>query len=238
LFTETSAGPNKKNARLLVIEDEPSIREFLTTHLERKGYEVQTAADGRKGLQAFYSWRPDLLLLDIVMPEIDGWEVLARLRATSQVPVMMLTALGMPHQKVRGLEEGADDYVTKPIALAEFTARVQSLLRRGIKPEFEEPYHDEVLSIDFQGHQVIKNGRHVELSPTEFRLLVILVKDKGIPVSPGRLLELCWDDGSGKQNGLRVYISHLRRKIGKDDHGRELLETVTGIGYRYRGQQE
>lgn len=219
---------------ILVVEDEATIRELLEAMLEPQNYAVRTAGDGQEGLRAFFSWKPDLVFLDVMMPKMDGWKLLERIREVSDVPVIMLTALGMEHEKVRGLKGGADDYLTKPVSQGELLARVEAVLRRNKKASFVESYRDSLLHLDFERHMVLKSGQEIDLSPTEFRLLTTLVKHKGTVMSVERLLDTCWEDGIGRPDNVRVYVSYLRRKLGSDVKGRDLIETVREFGYRYR----
>ena len=158
-------------ANILVVDDEENFRELLLFLLNSAGYAVRTSADGQGGLKAFLSWRTDLVVLDIVMPRMNGWELLERIRSLSKTPVIVLTCLGEEAQKVRALRGGADDYLAKPFGPAEFLARVESVLRRARGPAgIEELYKDPALDMDFERHRVRIRGREVQLSPLEFRL--------------------------------------------------------------------
>jgi DNA-binding response OmpR family regulator len=152
-------------ANILVVEDEATIRELLEAMLEPQDYVVRTAADGQEGLRTFFSWKADLVFLDVMIPKMDGWKLLERIREVSDVSIIMLTALGMEHEKVRGLKGGADDYLTKPISQGELLARVEAVLRRNKKTTFVESYHDSLLLVDFERHVVLKSGQEVDLSP-------------------------------------------------------------------------
>ena len=222
--------------RILVIDDSETERALLTSRLESSGYVVSVAPDGRAGLRALYELRPDLVLLDVVMPGIDGWKTLELIREISDVPVIMLTGLDSEIERVRGLRGGADDYVGKPFGQAELTARIEAVLRRmGEKSTVREVFEDGVVFIDFEAHEVRVHGEAVTLTPLEFRLLAALTENSGLVLSRDRLLELVWGmayGGAGDQ--VKLYVRYLRAKIERDPTHPELIETVRGYGYRYR----
>ena len=222
--------------RILVIDDSETERALLTSRLEHSGYVVSVAADGRAGLRALFELRPDLVLLDVVMPGIDGWKTLELIREISDVPVIMLTGLDSEIERVRGLRGGADDYVGKPFGAAELAARIEAVLRRSReKPTVREIYEDGLVFIDFEAHEVRVHGEAVDLTPLEFRLLAALTENRGVVLSRDRLLELVWGisyAGAGDQ--VKLYIRYLRQKIERDAKMPELIETVRGVGYRYR----
>ena len=224
--------------KILVIDDEEDIRLVVTTRLERAGYATIVAADGREGLRHFYNERPDLVILDVAMPEMDGWQVLERLREVSNVPVLMLTAAAQERDKVRGLRGGADDYITKPFSGEEFLARVEAALRRAsAPPEISENsvYQDSEVTIDYPKHEVAVRGQPVELTPTEFRLLGTLTENAGRVLSQDQLLDRVWgQDYVESADVVRLYIGYLRRKIERDSSNPKLIETSRGFGYRYR----
>ena len=230
----------KKN--VLVVEDDEDVRTLVGTRLRRAGYNVIVAADGLEGLRLFYGNRPDLVLLDVAMPVMDGWQVLERLREVSNVPVLMLTAASEERDKVRGLRGGADDYITKPFAGEELLARVEAALRRAaIQPEESavNDYRDAELTIDFLRHEVLVRGEAVNLSPTEFRLLGALTRSAGQVLSQDQLLDHVWGEEYAESlDVVRLYIGYLRRKIELDSRNPRLIETVRGFGYRYRKQAE
>ena len=224
-----------KGAKVLVVDDDPDIRELVRELLERAGYQVSSAADGRDGLRVLYETRPDLVLLDVNMPELDGWATLARIRDLSEVPVIMLTARTGELEKVRGLKAGADDYVTKPFGRQELLARVEAILRRGGGPPQMVPsYTDANLSLDFAQRQVLVGGRPVSLTPLEFKLLATFVRHPNQVLSREQLLELVWGDPYGvSADQVKIYVGYLRKKLGGDVEGGP-IETVRGFGYRYR----
>ena len=223
--------------RVLVIEDEADIALGIRTLLDRSGFQVTTAANGRDGLRAFHGKRPDIVVLDVGLPEMDGWTVLDRIREMSEVPVLMLTAHGQEADKVRGLRAGADDYLTKPFSKAEFVARVQALLRRsaGADKETAEVFDDGTVRVNFAAHEVAVAGAPVELTATEYRLLAVLVRHRGQVLSPTKLLELVWSDPLGiGPDRVKYSVMRLRRKLGGAAGADSLIEAVRGFGYRYR----
>ena len=218
---------------ILVIEDDAEIRELVRTVMERQGLNVVEASDGREGLRSFYEAKPDLVILDIGLPEVDGWTALERIRELSDTPVMMLTAADQELEKVRGLRHGADDYVTKPFGRLELQARVEALLRRGVKEEDEvRTISDETIEIDLAARETRVAGKSVELTPTEFKLLVALARHPDQVLSPAQLLSMAWGDSSGDPQRVKLYVSYLRRKVA-DAAGIDPVRTVRGFGYRY-----
>jgi DNA-binding response OmpR family regulator len=226
---------------VLVIEDDKDIALSLRIVLERGGFGATLAASGRDGLREFHSVRPDLVILDVGLPEMDGWTVLERIRDLSDVPVLMLTAHGQEADKVRGLHGGADDYLTKPFGNDELTARALALLRRrqpaGTREaEAPEVFDDGNIEVDFAAREVRVNGEPVALTPTEYRLLAALIRHQGQVLSAQTLLDLAWSDplGIGPER-VKYTVMRLRRKLGA---GKETaaspIEAVRGFGYRYR----
>ena len=233
-MTDTATGQ-----LVLVVDDAIDIRDMLRDVLEAEGYAVATAANGLEALRAVYQSRPALVISDIAMPEMDGWTFLERLREFTEIPVIMLSALGEERDKVRGLREGADDYVVKPVMRAELLARVEALLRRTRSDETEGAavYHDAALYVDFERHEVRVHGDPVELSAQEFRLLIALIRHPGAVLSPDRLLELSWGMSEGGPENVRVYIGYLRRKLEPDPDVPPMIETVRGFGYRFNARR-
>ncbi len=224
-------------ARVLVIDDDADIRGLVTELLERAGLSVEQAEDGRSGLRALHKTPPDLVLLDVSMPDLDGWQTLERIRDLSEVPVLMLTARGEELERVRGLQAGADDYVVKPFGRQELLARVQALLRRAGREgsQQQEHYMDDHLMIDFGQRAVIFDGRAVSLTPLEFRLLAAFVRHPRQVLSREQLLELVWGDAYGVSGDqVKLYVGYLRRKLAPEDRAGVPIETVRGFGYRYR----
>jgi DNA-binding response OmpR family regulator len=222
-------------ARALVVDDEADIRGLLRQLLERAGYDVVEAENGRAGLRELHARPPDVVLLDVAMPELDGWETLERIRDLSDVPVLMLTARSGELEKVRGLKAGADDYVTKPFGRQELLARLEALLRRaGPSEERPETYADALITIDFAQREVTAGGAKIELTPLEFRLLAAFVRNPNQVLSHDQLLELVWSDSlGGSRSRIKLYVGYLRGKLSTA--GVEVpIETVRGFGYRYR----
>ncbi len=224
--------------RVLVIEDDADIALGVQTVLGKSGFAVTTASEGREGLRVFHNERPDIVVLDVGLPEMDWWAVLERIRELSEVPVLMLTAHGQEADKVRGLRGGADDYLTKPFGNAEFVARVQALLRRQHAADaMPETFDDGCVEVNFVTHMVLVDKVPVELTPTEFRLLAALVRHRGQVLSPVKLLELAWSDPFGiGPDRVKYSVMRLRRKLGAQAGGDSAIEAVRGFGYRYRSQ--
>ena len=223
-------------SRILVVDDDPDIRLLLLELLERAGYEVETAEDGRSALRSFYENPPSLVILDVSMPDMDGYQMLERLRDLSDVPVLMLTARSQELEKVRGLSAGADDYVPKPFGRQELLARLQALLRRtGGRTEVVEAYADDFVEIDYAQRSVVVQGRTVQLTPLEFKLLAAFVQNPSQVLSRDQLLELVWGDPYGVSGDqVKLYVGYLRRKLVPDAPETAPIETVRGFGYRYR----
>jgi DNA-binding response OmpR family regulator len=226
-------------SRILVVDDESDIRGLVRELLERAGHEVHEATDGNDGLRAFYAWQPELVILDVTMPGLDGIATLQRIRDLSDVPVVMLTARADELDKVRGLRTGADDYVTKPFGRQELIARVEAQLRRGSGVQAqEETYDDSFLQIDHARRSVVAGGRPVELTPLEFSLLVALVRNRNHVLSHDQLLELVWGGKRGTaRDQVKLYVGYLRRKLGDDATGESPIETRRGFGYSYRTRE-
>ena len=223
--------------RVLVIDDDGDVRALVVGLLERAGYEVNEASDGRDGLRAVFSDRPDLVLLDVTMPGLDGWGTLERIRELTDVPVLMVTARSDELEKVRGLKAGADDYLTKPFGRQELLARVEALLRRKRRTEDELPtvYADDAITVEFAQRFAQSGGVDLRLTPLEFRLLSAFVKHPNQVLSREQLLELAWGDPYGvSEDQVKLYVGYLRKKLGTDPAEESPIETVRGFGYRYR----
>jgi DNA-binding response OmpR family regulator len=222
-------------SRILVVDDDDDIRGLLRSLLERAGHEVTDAPDGRAGLRALYSDSPDLVILDVTMPALDGWATLERIREVTDVPVLMLTARDAELERVRGLQSGADDYVVKPFGRQELVARVDVLLRRPRSGRGEETYADGRLSISFTQRAVRYDDREVALTRLEYRLLSAFVRHPNQVLSHDQLRELVWGDNlSTSRDEVKLYVGYLRRKLAPDAPRTTPIETVRGFGYRYR----
>jgi DNA-binding response OmpR family regulator len=228
--------------RVLVVDDDDDVRALVGELLGRAGARVREAHDGREALKVLFDARPDLIVLDVAMPDLDGWQTLERIRDMTDVPVLMLTARDNELEKVRGLQGGADDYVTKPFGRQELLARCAALVRRTRRvagaggPEVRETHADSLVHIDVANARVEVAGVEVTLTPLEFRLLLAFVRHPEQVLNRDQLLELVWgDSGAVASEQVKLYVGYLRRKlepaIGAGDGP---IETVRGFGYRYR----
>jgi two-component system KDP operon response regulator KdpE len=222
---------------ILIVDDEPRMVRFVRMNLELEGYRVAEAGSGLEALDKVRDELPDLVLLDVMMPEMDGFETLARLREISTVPVIMLTVKGDEEDRIRGLELGADDYVTKPFSPRELASRIRAVLRRA---EMPSPLAkttikiDDRLQIDLRQREVIVNGEHIGLRPTEYRLLYHLVNNAGWVMTHEMLLSKVWGYEYREESGLlRLYITYLRQKIEPDPSHPRYIHTERGVGYRF-----
>ncbi len=220
--------------RVLIVEDDPDVRAALTRALGFEGYEVDTASDGGRALAQIEEGEPDAIILDVMMPFVDGLETARRLRAHGyRTPILMLTAKGEVGDRVDGLDAGADDYLTKPFALEELLARLRALLRRS-HHEMSDVLTGAGLEMNLGTREVTRNGESIPLTKTEFDLLEALMRDPGKVVSRARLYEEVWGiDFETSSNSLDVYIGYLRRKTEADD-GPRVIHTVRGVGYVLR----
>ena len=221
--------------KVLVVEDEAAVSDFLRQALEENGYTVTVADRAEKGLVEAEKTQPNLVVLDAMMPGMDGFEFLKRLRTKTDTPVLMLTALAGVDDRVKGLDAGADDYLAKPFRLEELLARVRALLRRSKADSTSVSCAD--LHIDLITRRVTRGGRQVFLSGTEFSLLELLARHLDEPVSKAMMLERVWDDGERDANLVEVYISYLRSKLERGGLPR-LVQTVRGKGYRLSDHAE
>ena len=224
-------------AKILLIEDEEDVVVLLRFRFEQEGYEVLSATNGVEGLRILQQEHPDLVLLDVMMPRMNGWETCKRIRQYSDVPIIMLTALGQETDIVRGLELGADDFVTKPFSLTELVARVRAALRRGRQPLSENVtvQIDERLIVDRAQRQVVVDGQKTELSPTEFRILDCFLDNQGRILTHQSLLTQVWGwEYLDETDYLKVYIHHLRKKIEENPGKPSYIVTERGLGYRFQ----
>ncbi len=225
-------------ATVLVVDDEPNILSVVQAYLQQEGFTVYTAADGLSALKAARAYRPDLIVLDIMLPGLDGIEVLRRLRQESNVYVLMLTAKADETDKIVGLTMGADDYLTKPFSPRELVARVKAILRRGRGVgQDEAPLNFRRLRIDPEARQVWKDDRPVELTPIEFDILLALARHHGRVLSREQLIEHVWGyDYYGDERVVDVHIGRIRKKIEDDPAHPTWIITARGIGYRFEGE--
>ena len=224
--------------RILVVDDEPRMIGFIRMNLELEGYQVLEAHTGLEALEIIRTQLPDLVLLDVMMPELDGFETLRMLREFSNVPVIMLTAKGEEDDKVYGLELGADDYVTKPFGSRELSSRVRAVLRRAEMPTTSPDQAilkiDDRLSVDFNRREVIVNGERIKLRPTEYRLLYHLIENAGWTVPHEQLLAKVWGyEYRDETHYVRLYVNYLREKIEEDPSDPKYILTERGVGYRF-----
>jgi two-component system KDP operon response regulator KdpE len=225
--------------KILVIDDDPAFVRLVEQVLTQKGYEVLSASSGGEGLRLLFVHRPDLVLLDVVMPGMDGWQTCSRIRDISDIPIIMLTA----HEKteediVRALDYGADDYLIKPVRSRELVARVRAVMRRAELPARERgsiTYSDGFLTVDITERKVLVNGEQVKLTPIEFRLLTLLLQNAGRILTHRQLLEKVWGwEYIDDVDYVRIYVWHLRQKIEPDPSQPKYVITESGVGYYFR----
>jgi len=227
--------------KILIIDDEPAFLNLVEQVLTQKGYEILTARSGREGLRLIFDQRPDLVLLDVVIPGVDGWQVCSRIREISDIPIIMITGRYKSEEDVvRGLDYGADDYLTKPLGSRELVARVRAVLRRAELPSSQDIrqgviYSDGLLSVDITERKIIVNGKRIKLTPREFRLFTLLVENAGRILTHKQLLEKVWGwEYTDDLDYVRIYISHLRQKIEPDPSLPRYIITEPGVGYSFQ----
>jgi DNA-binding response OmpR family regulator len=220
--------------RVLIVDDDRALLELLTDYLGRTGHEVLAAPGGQAGLAILAESAPDLVILDVTMPGLDGWQVLARIRAISSVPVIMLTARGEESDVLRGFAGGADDYVTKPFSFAQLAARIKAVLDRA-SPDRAEPstvLRGSDLEVDIDRHRVLRGGEAVELTPTEFQILVTLLQQPGRVLSARQIVAAVWGSEYAEETGyIRRYVWHLRQKLERDPHEPRYIVNERSVGY-------
>lgn len=222
---------------VLIIDDDIDLTKIVQINLEREGFKTVVASSGVEGLQKAYSSQPDLVILDIMMPGMDGWTTCRRLREISDVPIIMLTARGMESDVVKGLELGADDYIIKPFGNKELLARINALLRRADASATKRPpiYSDGELVVDFVKRMVTVRDEQVDLTPTEFKLLSTFVQNEGRVLPHRFLLTQVWGpEYADEVNYLKLYVRYLRQKIEKDPSNPAYILTEWGVGYRFK----
>jgi two-component system KDP operon response regulator KdpE len=226
-----------KNKTILVVDDEERMARFIRLNLEHDGFQVVEAYRGMQAMQAYRDSLPDLILLDVMLPDVDGFEVLGMIREISQVPVIMLTAKGEEDDRVRGLELGADDYITKPFSPRELVSRVRAVLRRIEPASSDSPdviQVDSKLKLDFAKREIWLNGELVKLRPTEYRLLYHLAKNAGWVLTYDQLLSRVWGyEYRDEPHYVRLYINYLRQKLEEDPSNPKYILTERGVGYRF-----
>jgi DNA-binding response OmpR family regulator len=225
--------------RILLVDDELSVQKLLTYPLRKEGYDVIPALDGREALDRLREDNFDLVVLDVMLPRMDGFDVCRAIRSRSTVPIIMLTAKTEEGDKVQGLELGADDYITKPFSIREFSSRVKAVLRRAsfaeVEEQFEEPIDTGDLQIDFEKRSVVVRGEQAQLTYVEFEILAALARAPGRVFSRTMLLERVWGDAAYRDpRTIDVHIRHLREKLEAEPKTPELILTVRGVGYRFR----
>jgi two-component system KDP operon response regulator KdpE len=229
--------PSFAGLQILVVDDEQRMIDFIRLNLELEGFQVFEAANGVEALDKVRKHILDLIILDVMMPQLDGFEMLRMLREFSTVPVIMLTAKGEEEDKVHGLELGADDYITKPFSARELVSRVKAVLRRSqslVEPGEAVLKIDDRLSVDFNRREAIVNGEHIKLRPTEYRLLYHLIENTGWTVPHEQLLAKVWGyEYRDETHYVRLYVNYLREKIEEDPSNPRYILTERGIGYRF-----
>lgn len=243
---KTSKNSRHNAYRVLVVDDEIRMIGFIRMNLELEGYQVVEAHNGLEALEAIRTKLPDIVLLDIMMPDLDGFETLRMLREFSTIPVIMLTAKGEENDKVYGLELGADDYITKPFGPRELSSRIKAVLRRAEMPSSAPSQAvlriDDRLQIDFNRREVIVNDKHVKLRPTEYRLLYHLIENAGWTIPHDQILAKVWGyEYRDEAHYVRLYVNYLREKIEEDPANPKYILTERGVGYRffdYKNQSE
>ena len=226
------------NTKVLVVDDDPALLPLIEYTFAREDYEVHCASDGKEALRQFFAHHPDLVILDIMMPRMDGWETCRRIREVSDVPIVMLTARGQDEDVIRGLEYGADDYLTKPFSIKVLVAHARAVLRRAALPPVDDSesttYADDYLTVDLKERRVTAQGEMVKLTPTEYRLLAYLVQNAGRALTFSQILQSVWGwEYQDDVDYVRVYIWHLRQKLEEDPKNPKYIQTETGVGYRF-----
>ena len=221
--------------KLLIVEDDPTLERLICEYCEEQGYQTLSAGTGEEALREVELGQPDLIVLDVMMPGMDGWEVIRRLRTTSNVPVLFLTGKGTPDDVIQGLKLGADDYIKKPVSLEELGLRIAAVLRRARPGDgASDQFDDGVLQVDMAKHTVTLNGETVRLTPTEFRLLSYLMRNRHRAVPRQELLTEVWGPSYGDDvSNLQVYIRYLREKLGDTGNPPVYIHTTWGVGYRF-----
>jgi DNA-binding response OmpR family regulator len=226
------------SARILIVDDDRTLLMFIQEYLEREGFTVSAAGGGEKALRLFYQDRPDLVVVDVMMPGMDGWELCARLQELSDVPIIMLTAKTSENDKLRGFRLGVDDYITKPFSMAELVARIRAVLARSSTADEMglDVFAIGDITVDIRKRQVTLNEEVLDLTPTEYRLMETLARKPGVAISHDDIITEVWgDDHEGGGSALRRYIWLLRQKVENDPKNPEHIITLRSFGYRLEG---
>ncbi len=227
--------------KVLIVDDEEHITELIKFNLENNGYKTICADNGLDALKLAKEENPDLILLDVMLPGMDGYDVCKEVRKDNSIcstPIMMITAKGEEFDKVLGLELGADDYITKPFSIRELLARVKAILRRTTIKSVDKSYNFGKININFEKHEILKEGLKIELTLKEFEVLELLIKNKGRVMTRDFLLDKVWGyEYIGETRTVDVHIRHLRQKIEEDDKSPKYIETIRGIGYRFSSEE-
>ncbi len=220
-------------SKILIVDDELRVRDLIKKYAKFEGYDVCEASNGLKALEVFKTQEPDIIIMDVMMPELDGFSTCREIRKFSNVPIIMLSARGEEYDKVHGFESGVDDYVVKPFSPKELMMRISAILKRGgvVLPEAKEVYQHDGLTVDFTGRLVIVDGKHVDMSPREYDLLFFLVKNRGIALSREKLINEVWGyDFLGDDRTIDTHIKQLRKILGPYSR---CISTLRGVGYRF-----
>jgi two-component system KDP operon response regulator KdpE len=225
------------NLSILIIEDDKYILNFLSLSLKAMGYSLETTSTGIEGLSLFYSNNPDIILLDLGLPDIDGIDIIKSVRMVSEVPILVVSARGQENEKISALDQGADDYITKPFHMGELMARIrvaQRKLRKGLQSDNAEIFQLDYLIIDYEKRIVLVDNNEIHLTPIEYKLLLLLIANKGKVLTHNYILKEVWGYGeTGDSKSIRVFMANLRRKIEKDRATPRFIRTEVGIGYRF-----
>ena len=223
------------NEKILLIEDDKSIQRFLRISLETNGYKTLNAETGIEGISLYMTQNPDLILLDLGLPDIDGMEVLSQIRDQSSVPIIVVSARGQEHEKVDALDQGADDYITKPFNINELLARVRVALRKKTSDVIKaKTFEIDQLKIDFEKYKVYVDQQEIHLTPIEYKLLVLLVENAGKVLTHSFIIRKIWGYSTNEDSqSLRVFMANIRRKIEKDSSHPRYILTEVGVGYRF-----
>lgn len=226
-----------ENLKILIIEDDKYILNFISLSLRTSGYSFETANSGIEGMTLFYSNHPDIVLLDLGLPDIDGIDIIKSIRLISDIPILVVSARGQESEKISALDEGADDYITKPFHMGELMARirvVQRKLKKALQPDNNTVFKLDYLTVDYERRIVLVDNNEVHLTPIEYKLLLLLIANKGKVLTHNYILKEIWGYGeTGDSKSIRVFMANLRRKIEKDKASPRFILTEVGVGYRF-----